>query len=133
MTVQSLLDTEKLHRRQWLLFLLCFCIIAVDGFDTQVIAFTGPFIVKSFAMTPSDLGHIFIAGTVGMALGAIGFGSLGDRIGRRPTILAAIFFFGVCTIATAYVSSPDQLLVLRFLTGLGIGGATPVVVALSSE
>jgi AAHS family 4-hydroxybenzoate transporter-like MFS transporter len=132
-TVQSLLDAEKFGWRQWALFWLCFLIIAVDGFDTQVIAFTGPSIIKAFALTPAELGNVFVAGTVGMALGAMGFGLLGDRLGRRPTIIATVFAFGVFTLAVAYASSFNELIVLRFLTGLGIGGATPVVVALAAE
>ncbi|CAN7350911.1 MFS transporter [Bosea sp. LjRoot9] len=132
-SLQSLLDNEPIRRRQWLVFMLCFLVAALDGFDTQCIAYTGPAIAKAFGMAPADMTYIFISGTLGMAIGAMTLGSIGDRIGRRAAILGAIALFGIFSLAIAFATSPAQIVVLRFLTGLGMGGATPVLLALSAE
>ena len=68
-----------------------------------------------------------------MTLGAMGLGILGDRFGRRPAILASMALFGVCSLIAAFTTSPSQIVVLRFLIGLGMGGATPTLLALAAE
>ena len=73
------------------------------------------------------------AGNDGMALGAVLFGPLGDRYGRRAAVLWATAVFGVFSLLTAFASSIEQLMVLRFLTGIGMGGAAPNVYTLASE
>lgn len=130
---RALIDSASLSRFQWQTFFLCFCVALFDGFDTQAIAFTGPAIASAFHLNPSELTPLIVAGTLGMALGAISVGSLGDRIGRRPTILLAVLIFGIFSLATGFASSPDEILTARFLTGLGMGGAVPVVLSLVSE
>ena len=81
---------------QWRVFALCFLIAILDGFDTQSIAFIGPAIATTFHLAPAELTWILTSGTVGMTLGAMGLGVLGDRFGRRPAILASMILFGVC-------------------------------------
>ncbi|MFG1286412.1 MFS transporter [Xanthobacter versatilis] len=132
-SIQDLLDGEPIRGRQWLVFLMCFFVAALDGFDTQCIAYTGPAIAKAFGMAPADMTYIFISGTLGMAIGAMALGSIGDKIGRRTAILGAMLLFGVFSLAIAFATSPTQIVMLRFLTGLGMGGATPVLLALSAE
>jgi MFS transporter, AAHS family, 4-hydroxybenzoate transporter len=131
--LQDILDGEPIRSRQWLVFAMCFIVASLDGFDTQCIAFTGPAIAKAFGMASSDLTFIFISGTLGMAIGAMALGSIGDRIGRRVAILGSMALFGGFSLAIAYTTSPTQIMILRFLTGLGMGGATPVVLALATE
>ena len=127
--IRQLLDERPLSGLQMRVFFLCFLVALLDGFDTQAIAYTGPAIAKAFAMSPSDMTYIFISGTLGMALGAMGLGMIGDRIGRRVAILGSIVLFGAFSLAIAFAQSPTQIVVLRFLTGLGMGGATPVLLA----
>jgi AAHS family 4-hydroxybenzoate transporter-like MFS transporter len=132
-SIQDIWDAEPIRGRQWLVFFLCFCVAGFDGFDTQVIAFTGPAIAKTFGMAPQDMTAIFIAGTLGMALGAMALGSIGDRVGRRIGVLCAMGLFAIFSFAVAFATSPTQIVALRLLTGLGMGGATPVVLALAAE
>ncbi len=131
--IRQLLDERPLSGLQMRVFFLCFLVALLDGFDTQAIAYTGPAIAKAFAMSPSDMSYIFISGTLGMALGAMGLGMIGDRIGRRVAILGSIVLFGAFSLAIAFAQSPTQIVVLRFLTGLGMGGATPVLLAMAAE
>lgn len=128
-----LLDEQPMSGLQWRVIILCFLVALFDGFDTQVVAYTGPAIAKAFAMSPTDMSYIFIAGTLGMALGAMGLGMVGDRIGRRTAILGSIVLFSVFSLAIAFAQSPIQIVILRFLTGLGMGGATPVLLAMAAE
>ncbi|MDD4937175.1 MAG: MFS transporter [Acidiphilium sp.] len=132
-SIQEILDREPLRWQQWLIFSLCFIVTVLDGFDTQVIAYTGPAIAEAFGMAPADMTYIFISGTLGMAVGAMALGSVGDKIGRRPAILGAMLLFGLFSLLIAFATSPAEVVVLRFLTGLGMGGATPVVLALAAE
>lgn len=131
--IRGLLDEQPMSGLQWRVIVLCFLVALLDGFDTQIIAYTGPAIAKAFVMSPTDMSYIFIAGTLGMALGAMGLGMIGDRIGRRAAILGSIVLFSVFSLAIAFAQSPTQIVILRFLTGLGMGGATPVLLAMAAE
>lgn len=131
--IRQVLDERPLGAVQVRVVALCLAVALFDGFDTQIIAFTGPAIAKGFGMSPAEMTSIFIAGTLGMALGAMGLGMIGDRIGRRVAVLGSILLFSVFSFAIAFAQSPLQIVVLRFLTGLGMGGATPVLLALAGE
>ncbi|MDE1167428.1 MAG: MFS transporter [Pseudomonas sp.] len=132
-SIPQLIDNAPINRSQWQVFGLCFLVAILDGFDTQAIAFTGPSIVQAFGLSPGALAPILTAGIVGMVMGAMALGLLGDKYGRRPIIMAAVALFGIATLATAAASHVDQILVLRFVAGLGMGGATPLVLSLAAE
>ena len=76
---------------------------------------------------------MFSAGLFGLMIGALLFGPLADRIGRKKIIIFSTLAFGIGTLATAFVQDVDALLAIRFLTGLGLGGAMPNTVAMTSE
>ena len=132
-SIPELIDDSRLSAFQWRIFTLCFLVAILDGFDTQAIAFTGPSIIQAFGLGPGALAPILTAGIVGMVLGAMSLGLLGDKLGRRPTIIGAVALFGCATLATAFAQTTEQILVLRFIAGLGMGGATPVVLSLAAE
>ncbi|MEC9341741.1 MAG: MFS transporter [Pseudomonadota bacterium] len=144
------LDGNRFSPYQAFVVLLGFLVTTFDGFDTQAIAFSGPAIQADFGIGPAGLTPVVTAGVVGMALGALLFGPLGDRYGRRFAVLLSTACFGCFALATAYALPIAQLLVgaqgeeaadtaiallilFRFLTGIGMGGATPNVLALASE
>jgi AAHS family 4-hydroxybenzoate transporter-like MFS transporter len=105
----------------------------LDGFDTQAIAYVAPRITESWGLTPAAFGPIFSAGLIGLALGAFILSPLADRFGRKLILLISTAIFGVFALLTATAASMDQLLLLRLLTGLGLGGAMPNIIALTSE
>ena len=117
------------------LWVICICIIVIvlDGFDVQAIAFAAPAIAGDFQIVTSAMGPILGAGLVGMALGALVLGPLGDIYGRKAAICTSVLLFGLMTLLTALASNEQQLIALRFLTGLGLGGALPNATALMSE
>lgn len=132
-SIPNLIDQEKLGSFQWRVLILCFAIALFDGFDTQAIAFTGPAILAAFNLQPGALAPILTAGIVGMTVGAMTLGLVGDRIGRRPAIMIGLALFGLSTLATAWATDTNHILVLRFVAGLGMGGCTPVLLALAAE
>jgi len=115
---------------QLVTLLLCFFIVAVDGFDTAAIGFIAPAIRAEWGLTPSSLAPVFGAGLAGLMAGAAAVRPLADRYGRKRILMVCVGFFGLASLATAYSSSVDTLVVLRFLTGLGLGGAMPNSVTL---
>ncbi|QIL80683.1 MFS transporter [Diaphorobacter sp. HDW4A] len=132
-SIPTLIDNERLGAFQWRVLALCFVIALFDGFDTQAIAFTGPAILAAFNLPAGSLAPILTAGIVGMTIGAMTLGMVGDRIGRRPTIMLSLAIFGIATLATAWSTDTNHILVLRFIAGVGMGGCTPVLLALAAE
>jgi len=132
-SIPELFDSTRSSAFQWKVFGLCFFVAILDGFDTQAIAFTGPSIIQFFGLGAGALAPILTAGIVGMVLGAMTLGLMGDKLGRRPTIIGSVALFGVASLATAFAQTTEQILVLRFIAGLGMGGATPVVLSLAAE
>src|ERR1700742_2075881 len=115
------------------LLLICAAVLFLDGFDTQAIGFVAPALAKEWGLTKGALGPVFSAGLFGLMIGALLFGPLADRIGRQKIIIFSTLGFGVCTFATAALTDVDTLIAMRFLTGLGLGGAMPNTIAMISE
>src|SRR5262249_44867735 len=105
----------------------------LDGFDMQAIAFTGPVIARQWEIEATALGVIFSAALLGMTLGALLIGMVGDRFGRKAAVALSVALFGAFTLATAKAGSYNEVLLYRFLTGLGVGGAIPSVTTLTAE
>jgi MFS transporter, AAHS family, 4-hydroxybenzoate transporter len=129
----ALQSSERIRPLQWLVAALCFLTILIDGFDTQSAAFAGPLLKQEFAGGPQALGLIFGLGMFGALLGGIILGPLGDRFGRRPLLICALCVMSAGSIATGFAHSAHEVALLRLLTGLGLGGAVPNVIALTAE
>lgn len=131
--VGLVIDRAGIGMFQIAVFALCAIAAALDGYDTQVIGYTAPLVLAHVGAPMSALGPIFSAGVVGATCGAFLFGPLADRFGRKWLLVCACWVFAAFTLATPYVTSVGQLLALRFLAGLGLGGATPSFLALGAE
>ncbi len=131
--VQDYLDSLPFSRQQRFVLWLCFLVVAVDGFDTAAIGFIAPSIRVAWGLTPAALAPLFGAGLFGLMLGALVFGPLADRLGRKPVLTASVTFFGLMSLASVFAPDLPTLVVLRFLTGLGLGGAMPSAITLTSE
>lgn len=112
---------------------LCFLVAVLEGLDLQSTGVAAPRMAREFGLSVSQMGFAFSAGMLGLLPGAMLGGRLADRIGRKRVLVLSMFIFGVFSIATAHVWSFPSLLVARVLTGIGLGGAMPNLIALSSE
>jgi AAHS family 4-hydroxybenzoate transporter-like MFS transporter len=131
--VSELIDAQSIGGFQLRVFLLCAAVLFVDGFDVQSITYVAPALSREWGLARGALGPTFSAGLAGVMLGALLLAPLADRVGRRRVIIYSCIAFGIGTLLTVWVGSLSQLLVLRFLTGLGLGGALPNAIALASE
>lgn len=131
--ITGLIDGRPIGRFQWRTILLCALIAFLDGMDTQSIGIAAPFIVDSLHVPRSRLGMVFSAAILGAMLGAFLMGFAADRFGRKRVLIASVFVFGAGTIATGFANDYDTLLAIRFLTGIGLGGAAPCFLTLASE
>jgi MFS transporter, AAHS family, 4-hydroxybenzoate transporter len=133
LNVATLLDGSAWSTCQKLVTALAALVTIFDGLDIQVLAFAIPVLTREWHVERGQFGPVLAIGLVGMALGSLLAGYCGDRFGRRPAILGCVLLFGLATIATVFVDGLRGLAILRFLTGLGTGGALPNVSALVAE
>src|SRR5258708_5514900 len=131
--VTGLIDRGGLGGFQIRIVALCSLVAMLDGADSASIAIAATTIAGKLNFPMSAFGVVFSAATLGAMVGAMTFGPLADRFGRKRFRLGAAALFGVFPAATAYADSYSSLIVCRILAGLGLGGATPCFLALVSE
>jgi MFS transporter, AAHS family, 4-hydroxybenzoate transporter len=131
--VGDLLDLQSLGWFRIRIIVLCSVVALLDGFDVQVIGIAAPSMAATLNIPIKAIGAVFSATLLGLSLGAMGLGMLSDRFGRKHVLTFATIVFGVFTICTACVTSFDQLLVMRFLAGVGLGGAMPSFIGMASD
>ena len=120
-------------RFQWAALGLCALTMFVEGYDAQIMGYVVPDISREWGIAPGALTPALAFGLVGLMLGAFFIAPLADSFGRRRIVLYSVAAFSVLTIATAFATDLTSLVVLRFLTGLGLGGAMPNAVAITAE
>src|ERR1700751_2648177 len=108
--------------------LLCAAVLVLEGYDLGAMAFTVPAISEGWHLKPAAFTAALTAASVGLFLGSLLCGWLGDRLGRKPVLIGCVVLFGVMSLATAMAGSVASLAVLRFITGLGIGGGVPTTI-----
>jgi len=131
--VQTFLNEQPFSPFQWLIFFMCFVIVLLDGFDTAAIGFIAPSLIVQWGITKPALAPVLSAALFGLACGALGSGPLSDRLGRRSMLLGSVLLFGVACLGSAFSNSIEQLTVLRFITGVGLGAAMPNAVTMMGE
>ncbi|MBN1654918.1 MAG: MFS transporter [Deltaproteobacteria bacterium] len=131
--ISEFIDGRRVGFYQVRILITCFVIMLLDGFDMQVIGVAVPALMQDWQLKPKDFGLALTAGPVGMILGAAILGPIADRYGRRWPLIVAVTLFGLATLLSAFVSTPDGLALTRLFSGLGLGGVLPNVVALSAE
>ncbi len=131
--VQQLVDANRLSPFQMLIIVLCFLIVAVDGFDTAVVGFIAPAIRAEWRASPAQLAPLFGAGLLGLMVGALAIGPFADQWGRKPVLVLSVLFFGAASFASAFAADLTELVAWRFAVGLGLGAAMPSAITLTSE
>lgn len=133
LTVSDVIDERPVSRFQIITIALCGVVLLLDGFDTQAMGFLVPPISEELGIPLSAFGPVLSAGLFGLMIGAMAAGPIADRWGRKWAIIVSAFIFGFFSLLTPQADTLDGLVLLRFLTGLGLGGAMPNVVSLASE
>lgn len=131
--LQALIDAAPIGAMQWRVIICCFLVVMMDGFDTAAIGFIAPAIREHWQLSAAELAPLFGAGLLGLTAGALLCGPLSDKLGRKRVIEWCVALFGLFSLLSAFSPNLEMLIVLRFLTGLGLGGAMPNTITMTSE
>src|SRR6478736_2947118 len=116
--ITNLINNRPISQYQAVLLLLCALAALMDGFDSVIISITAPAIAKSLGLDVKTFGPIFSAAQFGFMLGAFVAGPVADRVGRKSVLVASVMIFGLFSLLTPLSQSYEQLVALRFATGL---------------
>ena len=131
--VTRLIDDSPIGRYQWGVLILCGMCMILDGFDVQAMGYVAPALLQDWKVDKASLGPVFGAGLFGLLVGSLFISVIADKLGRRPVLIGSTFFFAVCMLLTPLTSTLDQLMIMRFITGVGLGAIMPNAMALSGE
>lgn len=131
--VNEAIDSKAFGGFQWMVVALCALLLIVDGYDVFVAGTVLPTLIAEWGLTKPQAGALQAWALFGMMFGALIFGPLADRIGRKKGITISFVLFTLSTLLTGFASTPDQFKVFRFIAGLGCGGLMPNAVALMNE
>ncbi len=104
-----------------------------DAWDVALNGFLTPLVGTEFGLSPGQKGLVATANLIGMAVGAIAWGTVADRIGRKRAFSITLLLFALFSALGALSPSLEMFLLLRFLAGIGLGGCIPVDYAIVSE
>ena len=130
--------TRVLNEQRFSIFMggilaLAMALMFLDGYDTNGIAFAAPNIARAWNIPPSSFGAVFAIGPVGMLIGGLAFGYVGDRFGRKPAIILSTLSFGIAILGAPFCTTLRGLEIVRFVSGLGLGGLFPLVIVYVQE
>ena len=123
-------DQERLHIR---VATLCFMVLFLEGYDITSMSYAIPSLIDAWHVKPPQFTIALTAGGFGLLFGALLAGLLGDRIGRKPVIIGCTAVFGLFSLLTAFATGLTSLAVMRFFTGIGLGGGIPIAIALATD
>ena len=133
MNVNAVIDQAKFKPFHLTVVLWCLFVVLFDGYDLAINGVALPLLMKEWGMTAVQAGMLASTALAGMMFGAMLFGMLADKIGRKKVIIICVTLFSGFTFAGGFASNPTEFGILRFIAGLGIGGVLPNLVALTSE
>ncbi|RZG67594.1 aromatic acid/H+ symport family MFS transporter [Acinetobacter junii] len=131
--INETIDNAKFGLFHWKVLVWCLLIIIFDGYDLVIYGVALPLLMQQWSLTAVQAGLLASAALFGMMFGAMIFGTLSDRLGRKKTIMICVTLFSGFTFLGAFATNPVEFAILRFIAGLGIGGVMPNVVALMTE
>jgi len=131
--VHKLIDEAKFNGFHWQVLFWSALIIIFDGYDLVIYGAVLPVLMKEWNLSPLQAGSLGSYALFGMMFGAMIFGPLADRYGRKWVIAICVVLFSVFTFLNGFARDPFEFGICRFLAGLGIGGVMPNVVALMTE
>jgi AAHS family 4-hydroxybenzoate transporter-like MFS transporter len=130
---RATLDRHPVSGFQWRLLLLLTLLLVTDGYDALGLGYVVPALAQEWNVDKVLFGPVFSANLLGLTLGSLLVTPLADRIGIRPVLLGCILTYALLTLLTTQVDSIQGLVWVRFICGIGMGGAMPCAMALMSE
>lgn len=130
---ESALENQKIGPLQLRVAALCTLVQICDGYDLNSVAWAVPSLIRDWHLPPAFFTTAFLWSSVGILVGALSAGPIGDRFGRRPLLIGSLAIFGIASLFTATASSLTALTVYRFFTGIGIGGGFSGAAALTGD
>lgn len=132
-TVRSIVSDSEFKLFHFYVILLCFLVITGEGYNLFLYGSVLPLLIKEWSISSVQAGLIGSYGLIGMAFGSIIFGYLADKIGRKKVIMLSVALYSIFTALCGFAGGPGMFSCFRFITGLGLGGALPNVVALATD
>lgn len=130
---RTVINDEPMSVRQWIAIAMTAGLNALDGIDVLSVSYAAPGIAEEWHVAPGELGWVLAMELMGMAVGSVVLGGVADKIGRRTTILGCLVIMAAGMYGASLTSNVSELLALRLLTGLGIGGMLPAINAAAAE
>jgi MFS transporter, AAHS family, 4-hydroxybenzoate transporter len=131
--IQDFMNRQSFTVGQFRIAAFCALATMIDGYDTQIMSFVAPLLSNEMKIDRIALGGVFSAGLFGMLIGSILVGFISDRFGRRPALLGSLIWTSLAMFSTIFSTSVHDLMAVRFVTGIGLGGALPISIAMTSE
>ncbi len=131
--INETIDRIGVRRLAMIVIALCFCMMMCDGYDFVALSVAAPAILRHWHVAPSAMGFVFSITFIGLLVGSLFYGWLGDRLGRRFTIILGTANFGLPVLLIVWASNVEQLAILRFVAGIGMGGVVPIAYTLVSD
>jgi AAHS family 4-hydroxybenzoate transporter-like MFS transporter len=130
---ETALENQRIGGLQIRVAILCTLVQICDGYDLNAVAWAVPSLIKAWHLPPPVFATAFLWSSIGILVGALSAGPIGDRFGRRPLLLASLTIFGVASLLTVLADSIPMLSLLRFFTGIGIGGGFSGAASLTGD
>ena len=130
---EAALENQRLGPLQMRVAALCALVQICDGYDINSVGVTVPQLTHAWGLPGTAFTQAFLWSSIGIMVGALSAGPIGDRIGRKPLLLGSLIVFGLASLASAFAGSLLFLTVTRFFTGIGIGGAFPGAATLTGD
>ena len=120
-TTEMALENQRIGSLQLRVAALCALVQICDGYDVNAIGVSVPSLTHAWNLPGPAFTQAFLWSSIGIMVGALSAGPIGDRLGRRPLLIGSLTIFGLASLLTAFAGSLLVLSILRFFTGIGIG------------
>ena len=131
--VNQVVDDAKFTPFHMNVLFWCMLVIIFDGYDLVIYGVAMKGLVAQWGLSAKEAGFLGSVALFGMMIGAMALGSLADRYGRKKMIALCLVLFSLFTFLCGFAQNPTQFAIMRFIAGVGIGGAMPNLVAMMAE
>src|SRR5438046_5248704 len=132
-SAEEALENQRLGPLQFRVAALCALVQICDGYDINSVGVTVPSLTHAWNLSGPAFTQAFLWSSIGIMVGALSAGPIGDRFGRKPLLIASLLIFGLASLGSAFAGSLGFITIMRFFTGLGIGGAFPGAATLTGD